>query len=617
MGETKYTDKQISDLRDALGKSGVTLPENSEISLQLADSRLNMAGDSRINYGHSHTVTVPDNGAIGAQVGDAVRSTLVGADRVTSSATSTPIYNDVQYRPFEDSDIYTRLNGMMDGSGGIPLRPPTPFLRELAGLTRESEIIDLLGDKEKVSAIPNDGCVAQGIWKTASGNHIIKKVGANEEGYMPYARLAALRPDIPLMPRIDAIIEAQKYVYIVMEPLLKHTEIPADHPLRDRTKEWTPEELKTISGDLFGSNVGMHYFEGLIGSISQTMPSDVSQWAGYVKEIIHTTNAEVDCKDANIMFRANADGTYSPVITDPLVFGTPYNKISPTYLEGATNSEAFIWKVANRAPPPPRPRSVADNTNSKIAPGYPLSQATQPPTALDHPSDIHETKPQVHSEVLSPSLADSRLNMAGNHAMNLLGFVPVAISMGSDIEHGNVKGAITTGGSFAAVTAAPVVIAKIATLTKIAPVAKVAGLVGERAIPIVGSAFGAIQSGVEAHHDFATGHVARGWLDTVKAGAYGTAAVAGVATAADCWNPTVIAPALVTGGALTVGVAIDAGESVYAHSQGIVSGAKSMWNWATGGSGQTPQQAVTQKQARTETPDSTQLPASHTGRGAG
>ena len=30
MGEIKYTDKQISDLRDALGKSGVALPENIE-----------------------------------------------------------------------------------------------------------------------------------------------------------------------------------------------------------------------------------------------------------------------------------------------------------------------------------------------------------------------------------------------------------------------------------------------------------------------------------------------------------------------------------------------------------------------------------------------------------
>ncbi|MGB9153514.1 MAG: DUF2268 domain-containing putative Zn-dependent protease [Alphaproteobacteria bacterium] len=267
---------------------------------------------------------------------------------------------------------------------------------------------------------------------------------------------------------------------------------------------------------------------------------------------------------------------------------------------------------------------------------YPAQQresaSTQPPTARDHPSNLPDTKPQVHSEALASGLADSRLNMAGNHAMNLLGFVPVALGMGSDIEHGNVKGAITTGGSFAAVIAAPAAIAKVATLTKIAPVAKVAGLVGEKAIPIVGSAFGAVQSGLEAHQDFTAGHVARGWLDTVKAGAYGTAAVAGIATAADCWNPTVIAPALVTGGALTVGVAIDAGESVYAHGQGIVSGAKSMWNWATGKDGEQnhvnpgnaaaqtatphspPPTPVAQKQAHLGTPDLTNISTSRMGR---
>jgi hypothetical protein len=202
--------------------------------------------------------------------------------------------------------------------------------------------------------------------------------------------------------------------------------------------------------------------------------------------------------------------------------------------------------------------------------------------------------------------------MAGNHAMNLLGVVPVALSMGEDIKNGDVKGAVMTGSSFAAITAAPTVIAKVATLTKFAPVAKVAGLVGGKAIPIVGSAFGAVQSVIEAHQDFTTGHVARGWLDTVKAGAYGTAAVAGVATAADCWNPTVIAPALVTVGALAVGASIDAGEALYAHRQGIVNGAKNMWNWATGGSGQTAQQAVPE-QAHKETPDPTKLPTNRMG----
>ena len=59
--------------------------------------------------------------------------------------------------PFEDLDIYTRLNGMMDGRGGAPLRQPTPFLGELAGLASENELNNLLADKEKVSAVYYDG----------------------------------------------------------------------------------------------------------------------------------------------------------------------------------------------------------------------------------------------------------------------------------------------------------------------------------------------------------------------------------------------------------------------------------------------------------------------------
>ena len=68
------------------------------------------------------------------------------------------------------------------------------------------------------------------------------------------------------------------------------------------------------------------------------------------------THAKLDCHHANIMFRANADKTYSPVMIDPLAYGARYDKISPRYRKwGILNREAFIWKLANRLPSPLAP----------------------------------------------------------------------------------------------------------------------------------------------------------------------------------------------------------------------------------------------------------------------
>jgi len=225
----------------------------------------------------------------------------------------------------------------------------------------------------------------------------------------------------------------------------------------------------------------------------------------------------------------------------------------------------------------------ADQVSAQMA--QQAQQQSRQPTIMDKPPP---QTPNVEAPRVELGSASAPSHSVGGHAMNVLGAVPIALSMAHDVKSGHGDRAAATAVTFTAAAAAPSAIAHIvpSTLSKVAPLARiapVAGVVSEKAIPIAGGVVGAAAGINEARHDFASGHQARGWLDSIKASAYGTSAVAGgvvvaggLTTAADCWNPTVVVPAAVTagaavveGGSLAVGASIDAAEAVHDHLKGI------------------------------------------------
>ncbi|MDR3423718.1 MAG: zeta toxin family protein [Alphaproteobacteria bacterium] len=86
-----------------------------------------------------------------------------------------------------------------------------------------------------------------------------------------------------------------------------------------------------------------------------------------------------------------------------------------------------------------------------------------------------------------------------------------------------------------------------------------------KAVPFVGNAIGAGFSAKSSYDAFEKGDEVRGSYDAAKAALYGTATISAGLTAADCWNPTVVGPALVTAVTGGTALAMDTAETIYDH----------------------------------------------------
>ncbi|MFZ2619905.1 MAG: hypothetical protein WAX89_03435 [Alphaproteobacteria bacterium] len=241
-------------------------------------------------------------------------------------------------------DIHVLWSGLMNGKNGMPERPPTALLSTLLTDSRKSssrpDIEDnqltaesfqnRLSNPELASKIEVGGGYIQGLWRSHCGQHVIKKVGIDDKGYMPYARACIEYPDNSFLPRIDAIVDTPDGIYIIMEPLVHLGELPQNSPYSQFYRNYKP--AMALFRELF-PHIQVDKFGTIIEYIKQNTKNtqDFKNWVGIINSLVHYTNAYVDLHYNNLMFRKLPDGTYEPVFTDPLAEGKPYDEISPRY----------------------------------------------------------------------------------------------------------------------------------------------------------------------------------------------------------------------------------------------------------------------------------------------
>lgn len=188
-----------------------------------------------------------------------------------------------------------------------------------------------------------------------------------------------------------------------------------------------------------------------------------------------------------------------------------------------------------------------DITGSISKPTQLPSQPTQAVPGDKAPPAIAPVTTQPASAETQP--ASVKPNASATAGFNkAIGIGAIAVNSADAILKGDPKKLAVIGGTTVAVTGA----------------SRGAGLLfGTKAVPVVGQVIGAGFAANDSIHSFQNGNTTRGAITGLETTLYGIAAGAGIATVADCWNPTVVAPAtvaLVAGGAA---LTITAAKTVY------------------------------------------------------
>jgi hypothetical protein len=255
----------------------------------------------------------------------------------------------------EGIELYCRTNGAANNQAN----GSSKFISSLSDLSKVHELSELLHQTTRPLGFKAHNTLSLRVHN--NGDQIIKKISADDAGYMPYGDWSLFDRGEPLMPRIDAYIETKssggEFVYVVMESLVPLSALPQEEqakwPLCGHVDQADQErEARTV----FGSEIQVHcYAPPIMNALREFCPSFES-WVSKVAHIAEATGAKLDLHigggelAGNVMFR-RIGNSYEPVVIDPLCLGIKWLEMSPRFAHNIIGNKGCVLEPLSRRSP--------------------------------------------------------------------------------------------------------------------------------------------------------------------------------------------------------------------------------------------------------------------------